>query len=385
QKFRSGVWQFLDDPFSSYPAKIFGVWTTLLVALSIVTMCIETMPEFKRNITEADIAKIAGITLEDLFENYTWNSHMHQSHVDISVKHIPVNCTSSNEDTMVDTEVDKSYPNVTHLNNVSPNTTGEPDVKDTHTLNDTDHNYRNDTNSPNTTEEPDVKNTHLMSLNITEENRGNQIDVSNKGSTEHTDRQNINATESINVELCNKTDTMGNTSQKMKKAINIQKSLSATNPALATIDMVLNIYFILELLIRFAVSPNKYKFVFTFYTLSDILAIAPVWIQYVVNMYDEENRYKFTLIDVSNCLLIMRVFRAFRLLKHLVAYQVIIYTLKASIKEIILMLLLLILGMLIFATLIYFSEAITHEPKNLDITSIPIACWYALVTMTTVG
>lgn len=44
----------------------------------------------------------------------------------------------------------------------------------------------------------------------------------------------------------------------------------------------------------------------------------------------------------------------------------------------------LVLGIVIFAALIFYAERIQYNPDN-DFTSIPVGLWWAIVTMTTVG
>ena len=44
----------------------------------------------------------------------------------------------------------------------------------------------------------------------------------------------------------------------------------------------------------------------------------------------------------------------------------------------------LIIGIVIFASLVYYAERIQYNPTN-DFTSIPVGLWWAIVTMTTVG
>ena len=44
----------------------------------------------------------------------------------------------------------------------------------------------------------------------------------------------------------------------------------------------------------------------------------------------------------------------------------------------------LVLGIVIFASLVYYAERIQVNPTN-DFSSIPLGLWWALVTMTTVG
>ena len=42
------------------------------------------------------------------------------------------------------------------------------------------------------------------------------------------------------------------------------------------------------------------------------------------------------------------------------------------------------MGIVIFASLVYYAERIQANPHN-DFNSIPLGLWWALVTMTTVG
>ena len=44
----------------------------------------------------------------------------------------------------------------------------------------------------------------------------------------------------------------------------------------------------------------------------------------------------------------------------------------------------LIIGIVIFASLVYYAERIQYNPTN-DFTSIPVGLWWAIETMTTVG
>jgi hypothetical protein len=59
-------------------------------------------------------------------------------------------------------------------------------------------------------------------------------------------------------------------------------------------------------------------------------------------------------------------------------------TFRASAKELTLLVFFLALGIVVFASLVYYAERIQANPKN-DFNSIPLGLWWALVTMTTVG
>ncbi|XP_035210253.1 potassium voltage-gated channel protein Shaw-like, partial [Stegodyphus dumicola] len=74
----------------------------------------------------------------------------------------------------------------------------------------------------------------------------------------------------------------------------------------------------------------------------------------------------------------------FKLTRHSAGLKILIQTFKASAGELILLVFFLVLGIVIFASLIYYAERIQANPNN-DFTSIPLGLWWALVTMTTVG
>ncbi len=62
-----------------------------------------------------------------------------------------------------------------------------------------------------------------------------------------------------------------------------------------------------------------------------------------------------------------------------VPYRLVIPT---SIQELCLLVFFLMIGLVLFASAVYFAES--GEP-NTGFTSIPASFWYAIVTMTTVG
>ena len=74
----------------------------------------------------------------------------------------------------------------------------------------------------------------------------------------------------------------------------------------------------------------------------------------------------------------LRILRIFKLMKHYGAFKVLVYTIKVSTKELLLVVVFLVLGVLMFASIIHFVD-------NENFPNIPLGIWWAIVTMTTVG
>ena len=88
--------------------------------------------------------------------------------------------------------------------------------------------------------------------------------------------------------------------------------------------------------------------------------------------------------DILEFFSIIRILRLFKLTRHSPGLKILIHTFKASSKELMLLIFFLILGMVVFASLVYYAERLDKNPTN-DFKSIPEGLWWAVVTMTTVG
>ncbi|KAL3189497.1 hypothetical protein MRX96_002803 [Rhipicephalus microplus] len=88
--------------------------------------------------------------------------------------------------------------------------------------------------------------------------------------------------------------------------------------------------------------------------------------------------------DILDFFSIIRILRLFKLTRHSRGLKILIHTFKASAKELFLLVFFLVLGIVIFASLVYYAERLQANPRN-DFTSIPEGLWWAIVTMTTVG
>ncbi|CAG9788940.1 unnamed protein product [Diatraea saccharalis] len=146
------------------------------------------------------------------------------------------------------------------------------------------------------------------------------------------------------------------------------------------IECVCNAWFTLEILVRFISSPNKCEFVKSSVNIIDYIATMSFYIDLILQKYAShvENA------DILEFFSIIRIMRLFKLTRHSSGLKILIQTFRASAKELTLLVFFLVLGIVIFASLVYYAERIQTNPHN-DFNSIPLGLWWALVTMTTVG
>ena len=115
----------------------------------------------------------------------------------------------------------------------------------------------------------------------------------------------------------------------------------------------------------------------------DALALVPLYLKCVILAVDPELSGGGTMNLLKTILLlrIIRIFRIFKLMRQYSALKILLYAVKASFRELLMLTIFLMLGVVIFASLIYFAEQ--SQTKHFD--NIPIGFWWAIVTMTTVG
>jgi len=148
-------------------------------------------------------------------------------------------------------------------------------------------------------------------------------------------------------------------------------------PAFFYIECACNAWFTFELLVRFAVSPHILRFLHTPVNVIDFVATVSFYLDFLLTRLDREN-------DFLEFFSIIRIMRLFKLTRHSPGLKILIHTFKASAHELTLLVFFLVLGIVIFASLVYYAERIQYNPTN-DFTSIPVGLWWAIITMTTVG
>ncbi|BFZ16079.1 hypothetical protein BsWGS_19119 [Bradybaena similaris] len=172
--------------------------------------------------------------------------------------------------------------------------------------------------------------------------------------------------------------TLNNSKDKMEE-VDIPKF----NEPFFVIETCCIIWFTFELLVRFASCPEKLGFFKNIMNCIDIVAIIPYFITLgtVVADQSKSNNQAMSLA-ILRVIRLVRVFRIFKLSRHSKGLQILGQTLKASMRELGLLIFFLFIGVILFSSAVYFAEA---DAEQTHFKSIPDAFWWAVVTMTTVG
>ena len=158
---------------------------------------------------------------------------------------------------------------------------------------------------------------------------------------------------------------------------------SADNPNLLIFEIICIVWFTFEYLARTLTCPSLKEYFKSLMNAIDLLAILPFYIRIIVETLDVNINPNF--VSARRSLQVLRIFRVVRIFKvarHSAGLQVLGYTVRNSLPELGLLLMLLLLGMTLFSSLVYYAEM---DAKDNRFDSIIGAFWWAIITMTTVG
>ncbi|GFO26149.1 potassium voltage-gated channel protein shaw [Plakobranchus ocellatus] len=340
-KFRARVWTMLQDPGSSKKAKVYAWVSIIFVFISIFSFCAETHPLFK--VKARDVTHLA--SFYDFFnvEPIQFGDQNTQPNINSSVDNQGMTNLSG---VFNNSRQNGSFVTAENTSIKFVSTTKKPGLPSESS----DH--RNDRNSENVDHD-----------NCDEDDDG-FLSMRRGGS---------GIGGGMRQSICNR----------KRKGSEKEKDWGdreLPHPALLIMDVCCLAFFTLEYLTRFTCSPNKMDFLRALQNIVDFLAFAPDYVEIMFLIIGPgQGKEGVAVMEMLFILRILRLFRIFRLIRHVPGLWILLYTLKASFNELMLMCVFLLIGMVVFATLIHFAE-----PEGI-FTNIPVGFWWAVVTMTTVG
>ncbi|XP_068193900.1 potassium voltage-gated channel subfamily A member 7 [Antennarius striatus] len=141
-------------------------------------------------------------------------------------------------------------------------------------------------------------------------------------------------------------------------------------------------WFSFELIVRFTCAPSKMHFFKDVMNTIDFFAIIPYFVTLGTELAKDKGSQPSVSLALIRVIRLVRVFRIFKLSRHSKGLQILGQTLKASLRELALLIFFLFIGVILFSSAAYFAEV---DSPDTAFTSIPEAFWWAVVSMTTVG
>uniref|UniRef100_A0A665TD09 Potassium voltage-gated channel, shaker-related subfamily, member 7 n=1 Tax=Echeneis naucrates TaxID=173247 RepID=A0A665TD09_ECHNA len=141
-------------------------------------------------------------------------------------------------------------------------------------------------------------------------------------------------------------------------------------------------WFSFELIVRFTCCPSKMHFFKDVMNTIDFFAIIPYFVTIGTELAKDKDTQPSMSLALIRVIRLVRVFRIFKLSRHSKGLQILGQTLKASLRELALLIFFLFIGVILFSSAVYFAEV---DRPDTAFTSIPEAFWWAVVSMTTVG
>ena len=152
---------------------------------------------------------------------------------------------------------------------------------------------------------------------------------------------------------------------------------------LMVVDRIITVKIFLSVVVRFAICMDKLSFVKDLLNIFDFLACVPILVQYFIELTPLYLTDR-TVLCVCESLTLFKLFRSFRLfwgVRHYIGLRVLFLTVKASWRELVMLIIFILTGTAIFSSAMYFTEFFQEDTFE----NLPVGQWWAVVTMTTVG
>ncbi|CAB3396935.1 unnamed protein product [Caenorhabditis bovis] len=163
------------------------------------------------------------------------------------------------------------------------------------------------------------------------------------------------------------------------------EQMRVEHPAFVFTERICIAFFTVEYCLRFFAAPRKLRFALKPLNLVDLLAIVPFYLELLLTLCGVDDkklrdlRWAFLVVRILRVLRVIRIIKLGRFSSGLQTFGM---TLQRSQKQLQMMTIVLLTGVVFFSTMIYFLE---KDEEGTPFTSIPAAYWWCIVTMTTVG
>ena len=289
-----------------------------MVILSVLTLALSTLSFFRRDLTKCEYEKITGKTLKTTSADISLNDSCAEP---ISEEWLDKLFTDYEQVTENITDGDRST------------TTASPST---------------DSNDSTNTNGSDIRLSRTFLINLKGANRVDDDKL-----------------------LSHMVDTL-------RPKVGIERKTVRIN-MLVYLDICILAFFTCDILMRLFCCPSIQRYFLSTVNVIDALVVLAAYAHLTINIINEKEKYEITNMDLLEIFQVLRVVRLIRVVRNVTGFKVLTFSMKASLQELFVLLLYLLLGVVIFANFIFFVEDASDFP------SIPDGWWWAINTLTTVG
>ncbi|KAJ8317827.1 hypothetical protein KUTeg_004620, partial [Tegillarca granosa] len=156
-------------------------------------------------------------------------------------------------------------------------------------------------------------------------------------------------------------------------------------PVLLAVEMFCLLVFTFELILSISSCPRRLVFIKKWINIVNIILVISMWTTLALELDKEEiieNHSASHVYLITKAFNMLRLLLFVRLERQFKAFRVLLLAVRASAKELLLMCLSFMIAVLIFSSLMFYSEIYFTDSSYYNIF---ITMWWAIVTMTTVG
>lgn len=178
------------------------------------------------------------------------------------------------------------------------------------------------------------------------------------------------------VVLCAESVIQNETTNLTKSENNNERGNYAEVPGIyELLERVYIAWFTLEFVLRIISCPNKTKFLRDILNLIDLASLIPFYYQ----LFSNKDSGPGNKIEVTG---LLRVSRLFKLFRHLDELKVLVKTVRATWRELIMIMFFILITTAIFSGWTFYVE---HESQKEKFSSIPASAWFVIISLTNVG
>ncbi|XP_053378618.1 potassium voltage-gated channel protein Shaw-like [Mercenaria mercenaria] len=319
---RKKLWNILDFQDKAMVTKIYFWICTLMVILSVLTLALSSLPYFRRNLTKCEMEEALGRPLQSVSYEVPKNDSCAEPLPDEIFKTIVV-----------------EYERV--------NVTNRTELQENDILLNAD----------------EIRQEELANANKSDGSKDSRsfFDFGFDGDD----------TVSDEVLLSHIFEALRPQVGIGKKTVRIQ--------AIVYLDTIVLGFFTADLLLRIFCCPSVSGYFLSTINIIDALVVLSAYAHMTINLLKKNEKYEFSNFDILEIFQVLRVVRLLRIVRDVIGFKVLSFSMKVSLKDLLVLFLYLILGVIIFANFIFFVESAE------DIESVPVGWWWAISTLTTVG